>query len=98
MSKTATPTHEKVLSIRTEADTIGLIDRAAVTSGKSRSAFMLDAARKEAEDVLQERTQFTFDAREWTTMVAALDAPVSKEERRRVAALLQRKPLWERGQ
>jgi uncharacterized protein (DUF1778 family) len=47
------------LNLRIKAEERGLIDRAATTLGKNRTDFMLDAARRAAEDALLDRTIFT---------------------------------------
>lgn len=87
-----------MVSMRAPQAEWDLIDRAATASGKSRTAFVLDAAKRQAEDVLKERTAFTFTADEWKDLVTALDAPVSASERTKVAKLLSEKPMWERGE
>lgn len=87
-----------MVSMRVPQAEWALIDRAATASGKSRTAFVLDAAKRQAEDVLKERTAFTFTADEWKELITALDAPVSASERTKVAKLLAEKPMWERGE
>jgi uncharacterized protein (DUF1778 family) len=53
----------------------GLIDRAAELSGRSRTDFVLDAARRAAEDALLDRTVFAVDPKAYAEFVARLDAP-----------------------
>ena len=43
------------LNLRIKAEERGLIDRAAKTLGKNRTDFVLDAARRAAEDALLDR-------------------------------------------
>ena len=69
-------------------------DRAAAAVGKSRTAFVLDAAKRQAEDTLKERTSFTFTAEAWRELTAALDAPAATSERAKVARLLAERPAW----
>jgi len=47
------------LNLRIKAEERGLIDRAAKTLGKNRTDFVLDAARRAAEDALLDRTVLT---------------------------------------
>ncbi len=89
---------DKMVSMRVPKSEWDLIDRAAVACGKTRTAFVLDAAKRQAEDVLKERTRFSFAADEWQALLAQLDAPVSPGERRKVAKLLTETPQWERGE
>jgi uncharacterized protein (DUF1778 family) len=96
MSRTTTKERDKMVSMRVPQAEWDLIDRAATASGKSRTAFVLDAAKRQAGDVLKEQTLFSFTADEWSELTAALDAPVSTAERRKVAKLLGETPLWER--
>lgn len=86
-----------MVSMRAAAAEWDLIDRAATACGKTRTAFVIEAARRQAEDVLKERTDFSFSPSEWTALKTALDAPVKAHERRKVAKLLAEKPLWERA-
>lgn len=51
------------------------LQAAAATARKSLSEFVLDAALREAEERLADRTVFTLDAERWEAFVAALDAP-----------------------
>ena len=97
MSRATTPERDKMVSMRMPQHEWDLIDRAAAAAGKSRTAFVLDAAKRDAEDTLKERTQFTFTADEWVELTAALDAPVSNAERKTVARLLAEKPMWDRS-
>lgn len=63
------------LNIRIKPDERGLIDRAAELTGKTRTDFVLEAARRAAVDALTERTLFAVDAETYAKFVAALDAP-----------------------
>ena len=46
-------------NLRIKAEECGLIDRAAKALGKNRTDFVLDAARRAAEDALLDRTIIT---------------------------------------
>ena len=63
------------LNLRIKPDERGLIDRAAELTGKTRTDFVLEAARRAAVDALTQRTLFSVDAETYAKFVAALDAP-----------------------
>jgi uncharacterized protein (DUF1778 family) len=52
------PPKRQTLNIRIKSEERSLIDRAAHASGKTRTDFILDAARRAAEDTLLEQTLF----------------------------------------
>ena len=84
MSVTAeTPPKRDTLNLRIKADDRGLIDRAARLLGKTRTDFVLDAARRAAEDALLDRTVFAADEATFAAFVAKLDAPPQPSERLR---------------
>jgi len=60
-----------------------LIDRAAKLSGKNRTDFMLDAARRAAEETLLDRTLFVVSPEAYAEFLARLDAPPQPNERLR---------------
>ena len=97
MTKTIRAERDRLVSMRAPRAEWSVIDRAAAAIGKTRTAFVLDAAKRQAEDVLKERTSFTFNAAQWVELTKALDAPVKATERKLVAKLLTEKPAWERG-
>ena len=71
------------LSIRAKSGQRDLIDQAAQRQGRSRSDFMLDAACREAEDVLLDQTFFALDADRFAAFQAMLDAPPAPTDRLR---------------
>jgi uncharacterized protein (DUF1778 family) len=71
------------LNIRIKPEVRGLIDRAAELTGKTRTDFVLDAARRAAEDALLDRTIFTFSSKAYAAFLARLDAPPKPNERLR---------------
>jgi uncharacterized protein (DUF1778 family) len=71
------------LNLRIKPEERGLIDRAAKTLGKNRTDFMLDAARRAAEEALLDRTIFTVSPKAYAEFVARLDAPPQPNERLR---------------
>jgi uncharacterized protein (DUF1778 family) len=81
------------LNIRIKPELRGLIDRAAELSGKNRTDFVLDAARRAAEDALLDRTVFSVDAKAFREFVARLDKPPAPNARLRRA--LETPAPWE---
>lgn len=82
------------INLRANQRQRALIDRAARALGKSRSDFMLDAACREADDVLLDRRLFMLDEQSYKRFVATLDrAPGGNPKLRR---LLHGKSPWRR--
>ena len=68
-----TPT--RPVNLRIRDDIRGLIDRAAKAQGKSRSEFMIDAARRAAEEALLDQTLVRVDQETYDHFLAVLDQP-----------------------
>jgi uncharacterized protein (DUF1778 family) len=77
------PAPRETLNLRIPAAERGLIDRAAKASGKTRTDFILSAARRAAEEELLDRTIFVVDAAAYTKFLALLDAPPKPNDRLR---------------
>ncbi|HYW42830.1 MAG TPA: DUF1778 domain-containing protein [Bryobacteraceae bacterium] len=73
----------EALNIRIKPEVRGLIDRAAELAGKNRTDFVLDAARRAAEDALLDRTLFAVSPKAYREFLARLDAPSQPNERLR---------------
>lgn len=86
-------TRDQAINIRASRKQRDLIDRAAQALGKSRSDFMLEAASRQAEDVLLERTFFSLDPDAFERFTALLDNPPPPTDELR--QLLHRKAPWE---
>ncbi len=71
------------ISIRAKAGQRDLIDQAADRLGRSRSDFMLEAACRQAEDVLLDQTYFALDAKGFASFQALLDMPPAPTDRLR---------------
>ena len=71
------------LNLRVKPDERVLIDRAARLVGKNRTDFVLDAARRAAEDALLDRTVFVVSEAAYAEFVARLDAPPEANDRLR---------------
>ena len=69
------------LNLRIKPEERGLIDRAAKTLGKNRTDFVLDAARRAAEDALLDRTVLMVSPKAYAEFLARLDAPPQPNER-----------------
>jgi uncharacterized protein (DUF1778 family) len=80
------------INIRVRPEERALIDQAAVLSGKSRSEFMLEAARRAASDAILDRTLLRVDPAAFARFVAMLDAPPQPNEKLR--KLLGITPPW----
>ena len=74
-SSTSVRPRRESLNIRIKSDERGLIDRAVELTGKTRTDFVLDAARRAAVEALTDRSLFVVDAKTYARFVAALDAP-----------------------
>lgn len=81
-SHSETPRRES-LNIRIKPEDRGLIDRAACLLGKNRTDFMLEAARRAAEEALLDRTVFVVSPEAYQAFLALLDAPPQPNERLR---------------
>jgi len=76
-------TPRDTLNLRITAAERELIDRAAISKGKTRTDFILDAARREAEDALLDRTIFLVGAEVYAQFLSRLDAPPRPNKRLR---------------
>jgi uncharacterized protein (DUF1778 family) len=83
----------ETVNMRIEPNQLDLIDTAASLCGKTRSAFMLDAAYQAAEEALLDRKVFCLNDEQWEEFNKALNAPPAKNEK--LAKLLQTKSPWE---
>ena len=85
---------DDVIQIRASAAMKAVLTRAATLRGQKLSEFMLDSARREAEDALLDQRSFFLDAEAHAQFLALLDTP--SEPTPDLKALMARKPLWER--
>src|SRR3984893_17500961 len=81
------------LNLRIKPQVRALIDRAAELAGKNRTDFVLDAARRAAEDTLLDRTVFTVNPRVYRQFLARLDAP--PQPNKRLLKSMQTPSPWE---
>ena len=85
---------DEVIQIRAMAGTKALLNRAAAMRGQKLSEFMLESARREAENALLDQRSFFLDDEAHARFTALLDAPPAPS--RGLVDLMQRKPAWER--
>jgi uncharacterized protein (DUF1778 family) len=81
------------INIRAKTRQRDLIDQAAERLGRSRSDFMLDAACRQAEDILLDQAFFTVDASTYEKFKVLLDQPLPATDKLR--RLLKKKAPWE---
>lgn len=86
-------TRDATINLRVQASARDLIDQAAAALGKSRTEFMVEVARREAESVLLDRCFFTLGKKSFADFAAALDQPPANNPRMR--RLLQTAAPWE---
>jgi uncharacterized protein (DUF1778 family) len=90
----AKPTARRgTLNLRIKPEDRGLIDRAAKLTGKTRTDFVLEAARRAAEDALLDRTLFVVGPEAFDAFRARLDEPPHPNDKLRRA--LQTPAPWE---
>ena len=82
------------INIRAKARQRDLIDQAAERLGRSRSDFMLEAACREAVDVLLDQTYFSVDADTFRKFRALLERPLPPTDKLR--RLLKTRAPWEK--
>jgi uncharacterized protein (DUF1778 family) len=81
------------INIRARLTQRNLIDKAAAMLNKNRSDFMLEAACREAENVLLDRRLFLVNEKTYQTFDALFNAPVKDNPALR--KLLNNKAPWE---
>jgi uncharacterized protein (DUF1778 family) len=86
------PSRRQTINIRIKSEERGLIDRAARASGKTRTDFILDAARRAAEETLYEQTLIRVGPDAFDAFLARLDAPPHQNER--LQQTMQTAPPW----
>ena len=77
------PAPRETLNIRVPAAERNLIDRAALYSGKTRTDFILSAARRAAEEALLDRTLVLVGPAKFEKFLALLEAPAKPNARLR---------------
>lgn len=80
---TAERAKRQVLNLRIKAEERSLIDCASKLCGKTRTDFVLEAARHAAEEVLLEQKLLMADPQAFAAFLERLDAPPGTNERLR---------------
>jgi uncharacterized protein (DUF1778 family) len=93
MPNTKPTARRDTLNLRIKPEDRGLIDRAAKLTGKTRTDFVLEAARRAAEDALLDRTLFVADPEAFDAFRARLDELPHPNDKLRRA--LQTPAPWE---
>jgi uncharacterized protein (DUF1778 family) len=93
MPATISSGRRETLNLRIRPDDRGLIDRAAELTGKTRTDFVLEAARRAAEDALLDRTLFVAGPDAFAAFRARLDEAPRPNDRLRRA--LQTPAPWD---
>lgn len=83
------------LNLRIPAAERNLIDRAALSAGKTRTDFILGAARRAAEEALLDRAILSVSPAAYAEFLVRLDAPAQPNERLRHT--MQTKTPWHKA-
>ena len=84
---------DEVIQIRASAEAKAMLNRAAALRGQKLSEFMLDSARRQAEETILDQRAFFLDDEAHSRFLALLDSPPKPSAA--VRARLKRKPPWE---
>ncbi|MDO9168822.1 MAG: DUF1778 domain-containing protein [Methylobacter sp.] len=84
--QTTTDTQTHAVNLRIRSDIRTLIDRAAKAQGKTRSDFMIDAARRAAEESLIDQALVRVDQTTYAHFLNVLDSPPNGEGFERLMA------------
>lgn len=91
----ANPTSKRdSLNLRILPNLRELIDRGAEAQGKNRTDFILDAARKAAEEALLDRSFMMVSAESHAAFLKRLDAPPKRNDK--LKRVMQTQAPWER--
>ena len=90
-----TPAQRKddVIQIRASAEAKAVLNRAAALRGQKLSEFMLESARRQAEETILDQRTFFLDDDAHARFLALLDSPPKPSAKAR--ARLNRKAPWE---
>jgi len=83
------------LNLRIKPEVRGLIDRAAKARGKTRTDFILDAARQAAEETLLDQALIRVSPQAYAKFLALLDRPAKPNAR--LSKTLQTQAPWDRA-
>lgn len=92
-ANTAPDRDTKPVNLRIRNDTRAIIDRGAALLGRTRSDFMIEAARTAAENAILDQTVISVDPETYDRFLSMLDAPPQSNDKLR--KLMQTKAPWE---
>jgi len=92
MRSAETPARRDTLNLRIKPEVRELIDRAARARGKTRTDFILDAVRSEAEQALLDQALLSVDHEVYRKFVERLDEPPAPNAR--LQETLRSTPPW----
>jgi uncharacterized protein (DUF1778 family) len=84
---------DDVIQIRASAEAKAILNRAAALRGQKLSEFMLESARRQAEETILDQRTFFLDDEAHARFLAMLDSPPASSAEAR--ARLRRKVPWE---
>jgi len=84
----------EVIQIRVSDETKAILNKAAALRGQTLSEFILESARRRAEETILDQRMFFPDEKAHACFLALLDAPPRLSEQ--VRARLSRQPPWAR--
>jgi len=84
---------DEVIQIRASGEAKAMLNRAAAMRGQKLSEFMLESARRQAEETILDQRTFFLDERAHARFLALLDSPPKPSAK--VRARLKRKAPWE---
>ena len=85
------------INLRISSEEKTLIDHAAQSLGKSRSAFILENTLKIAEEIILDRTRFTLNSDQWIQLQTAMDKPPSEEQSQGLRKLFSVQAPWQKS-
>lgn len=83
----------KAVNLRVREDTRALIDKAASIQGRSRTDFMIEAARRAAEEAILDQRVIMVDQDSYNRFLAVLDRPPESNDKLR--KLMRTKAPWD---
>jgi uncharacterized protein (DUF1778 family) len=84
---------DDVIQIRASGEAKAILNRAAALRGQKLSEFMLESARRQAEETILDQRTFFLDEKDHARFLALLDSPPRPSAK--VRARLTRKAPWE---
>lgn len=84
---------DDIIQIRASAETKAILNRAAALRGQKLSEFMLESARRQAEEALLDQRVFFLEPQAYEAFLALLDAPAKPVPR--LTELMRRKAPWD---